>query len=143
MEDVRDYSKIASASALGSGKHCFRILVNNIKNNGLMLGVCTENAKQNMDNIPFNDLNLISINSCGYLINRGRMSTFSGKIKSGDTLRMLINRSLGEVRWYCNDMELAAAEMGPLKQNLLYPFLGLGNFLDEVELLHSKENLSE
>jgi hypothetical protein len=55
---------------------------------------------------------MLTINSCGYLVNQGLMTSISGKIKSGDNLRMVVGTSTGEIRWYCNDVEIAGADLG-------------------------------
>ena len=69
-----------------------------------MFGVCTNKIKDSLELASFNDSNIVSINSCGYLVNRGLMSTFNGKIKSGDIVRMIVSLPMGEIRWFCNDM---------------------------------------
>ncbi len=88
----------------GVGRFSMRLFIRNIKNNGLLLGVCSSKIKESLHLCKFNDINIISINSCGYVFNRGLMSTFSGRIKSGDVVKMLVSLPLGEIRWYCNDM---------------------------------------
>lgn len=56
----------------------------------------------------------------------------AAKIKSLDTVKMLVNKSQGLVRWFCNDIEIAVADMGYLSKEEIYPIIGLGNFNDEV-----------
>ena len=60
------------------------------------------------------------------------MSTFKGKIVSGDTIKMTMNQTTGELRWHCNEIEIAVADLGQLKHQKLYPIIGLGHFCDEV-----------
>ena len=90
-----------------------------------------------MDKLKFNDFGLISIVSCGYVVNRAKMTAFKVPIANGDTIKMLKNRS-GELRWYCNDIEIAVADLGPSKDDNLYPMIGLGHLCDEVELIAGK-----
>ena len=92
---MKDYLKTASSAPLGSGKSCVRLLIVNIKNNGLMLGVCGEKTKNNISKAVFNDLNMISINSCGYVFNCGKMSSFNAKIQSGDAIKMIVSPTQG------------------------------------------------
>ena len=58
------------------------------------------------------------------------MSTFSGRIRSGDFVKMVVSLPIGEIRWYCNDIELAVVDCGQLKNEEVYPLIGLGNFCD-------------
>jgi hypothetical protein len=44
-----------------------------------------------LEKISFNDHNLISFNSCGYIINRGMMIMSNGRIKNGDIVKMIVN----------------------------------------------------
>ena len=81
-----------------------RLMVVNIKNNGLIMGVCGEKTKNNLLTAVFNDMNMITINSCGYVVNSGKMTTFNAKIKSGDTLKMVVNTIEGSIRWSCNSI---------------------------------------
>jgi len=113
QEDIRDYNKIVAEAPIPSGRHKFRITVKNIKNNGLMFGICTNRLKT-INNLPFNDISIISLNSCGYLVNRGIMTMTNSNIKSGDVIKMLVDRSAGEVRWSVNDIEVCLAEIGNL-----------------------------
>jgi hypothetical protein len=116
LEDAKDYIKVPSTTPLGLGRYCLRLRIRNIKNNGLMVGICSLAAKQSIGSIKFNDLSTISINSCGYVVNKGVMSPFAGRMKTGDVVRMVVSPSIGDVRWFCNDIEVAVAEMGPLSQ---------------------------
>ena len=95
-----------------------------------MLGVCSQKVKDSLDSVPFNDQSLISINSCGYVVNRGKMSVFPGRVRIDDVVKMIVSISSEEVRWFCNDIELARAELGSLKKETMYPLIGLGNFCD-------------
>jgi len=78
-----------------------------------MFGICTNRLKT-INNLPFNDISIISLNSCGYLVNRGIMTMTNSNIKSGDVIKMLVDRSAGEVRWSVNDIEVCLAEIGNL-----------------------------
>jgi len=115
LEDTKDYFKIAGETTYPFGRYVCRFLVKNIKNNGLLLGVCNNKFRNQIENLPFNDKNLISLNSCGYVINRGAMVPFGWKIKSGDQLDMLVCTSTNEIKWVCNNIELAHAELGSLR----------------------------
>jgi hypothetical protein len=114
-EESKDYLKISGTHPFPKGRYSFKIFVKNIKNNGLMFGVCNKKGRDGLEHTSFNDPNLISINSCGYVFNRSLMSTFSGRIKSGDVVKMLVSLPVGEIRWYCNDMELAVVDVGVFK----------------------------
>ncbi len=48
MEDTKDYFKIVGKHAIPYGRFHIRFTVKNIKNNGLLLGVCTSKAKQQL-----------------------------------------------------------------------------------------------
>ena len=45
---------------------------------------------------------------------------------------MTMNQTTGELRWHCNEIEIAVADLGQLKHQKLYPIIGLGHFCDEV-----------
>jgi hypothetical protein len=60
------------------------------------------------------------------------------KIKPGDTLKLQVNLSQGVVAWFCNDVEVAVADMGPLNKEEVFVLIGLGYFGDEVEVLQSE-----
>jgi hypothetical protein len=67
----------------------------------------------------------------------------TAKIKSNDVVKMLVNKSQGLVRWFCNDIEVAVADMGSLNKDEIYPIVGLGYFNDEIEILQlDQPNLS-
>lgn len=95
LQDTRDYLKITSVSPLQEGKSCMKILVLNIKNNGLIMGVCTSKVRNNLEKTAFNDVNMISINSCGYIVNCGKMASINAKIQSGDALKMIVSTVQG------------------------------------------------
>jgi len=63
------------------------------------------------------------------------MHSLPWRVKSGDELTMLVSTSTGELRWFCNNIEIAYADLGSLTKEDIFPFVGLGNFCDEVELL--------
>jgi hypothetical protein len=46
LEDVRDYNKAIGEHALSPGISKMRIIVHNIKNNGLLFGICTGKVKE-------------------------------------------------------------------------------------------------
>ena len=76
---------------------------------------------------------MVCLNSCGYVINRGAMTLNSiAKIKSSDVIKMFVNKSQALVRWFCNDIEVAVADMGSMSKEEIYPIIGLGYFNDEV-----------
>lgn len=58
--------------------------------------------------------------------------TSIAKIKNTDVIKMLVNKSQALVRWFCNDIEVAVADMGSLSKEEIYPMIGLGYFNDEV-----------
>lgn len=91
-----------------------RILVHSIKNNGLLLGLCTRKLRETISTAPFNDPALLSLNSCGYLTNRGAIVMTPARVRPGDTLKMSVNLSQGLVEWFCNDVGVAVADMGAL-----------------------------
>jgi hypothetical protein len=63
--------------------------------------------------------------------NRGAMTMInSAKVKAGDTLKLQVNMSQGRVSWSCNDVEVGAADMGPLNKEEVYVVIGLGFFGD-------------
>ena len=99
MEDVKDYVKITSRTPFMKGLSSMKIYVKNIKNNGLLFGICDESSKEKINQIKFNDFRLVSINSCGYVINKAKMLTFKSKISIGDTIKMTVDRNKGYVRW--------------------------------------------
>lgn len=115
MEDTKDYFKIAGTTVYPFGRYSCRFIVKNIKNNGLLLGVCSNKSRNQLQNLSFNDKNLISLNSCGYVINRGAMVSYSWKIKPGDQLSMLVCTSTNEIKWICNNIEMAHAELGSMR----------------------------
>lgn len=129
---MKDYNKVIAVQPLSLGIHKFRVSVRNIKNNGLLIGVCNEKIKESLGNTTFNDINLISLNSCGFIINRGIINMSNGKIKNGDIIKVVIDTFKGFIRWYCNDIEVALADLGIMKLEKLFPFIGLGYFSDEV-----------
>lgn len=59
----------------------------------------------------------------------------NAKVKAGDTLKLQVNISQGRVSWFCNDVEVGVADMGPLSKEEVYVVIGLGFFGDEVEIL--------
>lgn len=59
---------------------------------------------------------MICLNSCGYVINRGAMIHTTAKIKSGDIIKMQMNLNQGVITWFCNDIEVAVADMCPLNK---------------------------
>ena len=73
------------------------------------------------------------------MINKAKMNTFNGKISLGDTISMKLNRNQGDIRWYCNDIEVAVATLDHFKHENLYPMIGLGHMFDEVELTRESE----
>lgn len=136
LEDVRDYNKVVSPQPLRDGISKLRFMAHTIKNNGLLIGICNSKGKEGLSTAAFNDPNLVCINSCGYIINQGAMM-FSplAKIKSGDAVKMIVNKSQGIIRWFCNDIEIATADMGYFRHESIYPIIGLGCFGDEIEVL--------
>ena len=48
MEDTKDYFKIIGKVSIPYGRYHLRFNVKSIKNNGLLLGICTAKAKQQM-----------------------------------------------------------------------------------------------
>ena len=52
---------------------------------------------------------------------------------------MKLNRNQGDIRWYCNDIEVAVATLDHFKHENLYPMIGLGHMFDEVELTRESE----
>jgi hypothetical protein len=42
------------------------------------------------------------------------MTPTSAKIKNGDIIKVLVNRSQGLVKWFINDIESALADLGLL-----------------------------
>jgi hypothetical protein len=132
LEDVKDYNKSVGDEALPPGISKMRIHVHSIKNNGLLFGVCSKRVKEALESTTFNDQAMISINSCGYVTNRGGMVMTSARIKQGDIIKMLVNLSQGVITWSCNDVQVAVADMGPLNKEDVFPFIGLGYFGDEV-----------
>lgn len=81
---------------------------------------------------------MITLNSCGYLTNRGAMLMLNNKVKDGDILKLQVNLSQGRVCWFCNDVEVGVADMGPLNKEEVYVVIGLGFYGDEVEILESE-----
>lgn len=136
LEDVRDYNKAIGEHPLSPGISKMQILIRNIKNNGLLFGICTGRVKESFEKTTFNDASMITLNSCGYITNRGAMTLFNyAKMKAGDTVKLQVNMSQGRVFWYCNDVEVGTADMGPLNKEEVYVVIGLGFFGDEVEIL--------
>lgn len=130
IEEVKDYAKVIGSLPFPKGRFSLRVFVKSIKNNGFMMGVCTKNIKDTIHLASFNDSNITSINSCGYAFNRGLMSTFSGRIRSGTMVKMIVSLPLGEVRWFANDMELFVVNLGQTDKEDIFPLIGLGNMCD-------------
>lgn len=132
LEDVKDYNKAVAEHPLLPGISKLRILVHSIKNNGLLIGICSRKAKESLDSTAFNDQSMISFNSCGYVTNRGAMVMTNARVKQGDTIKMLVNLSQGVITWFCNDIGVAMADMGALNKEEVFAVIGLGYFGDEV-----------
>ena len=45
---------------------------------------------------------------------------------------MLVSTSTGEIKRFCNHFEIAHVELGGLSKEELFPFIGIGNFCDEI-----------
>lgn len=94
------------------------------------MGICKAYQISELDKAAFNDKNMIVINSCGYVINKGLMTYHGFKLNNGDLVKICVNTSLGEVKWWSNGVEIAAAELGYFKNEDVYPVIGLGYVLD-------------
>ena len=73
------------------------------------------------------------------MTNRGAMHMSNAKIKGKDIVKMVVNLSQGIIQWFCNDIEMATADMGSMNKEEVFPMVGLGFFGDELEVLQAEK----
>jgi hypothetical protein len=55
-----------------------------------------------MNKAAFNDINLVSLSSCGYVINKGVMIPTHARLINGQTIKVMVDTYSGVIKWYCD-----------------------------------------